>query len=311
MMVNLPPDDGWQLEAVDEMPLAVPDTTERIRRWSFVGISCFMLLLSAALLLRHAETIRDARDETLPTAAQLPPLERRLAVLKQEVEMAELSAGLRSGSQEERLRVYVLPKEPDTVRILALLDVLREAMQKKRMLRSLESIDVGEMVPETIKETSLVSRTISFDATVSEEGMMTLLGLMRLTGLLTVADTFPGKQKAELFSLVDERNPAYIVPVEQVLNADLFSYAKDPRPYDDGLTKAISSEEALAILRQALTSPLLDDAKRLLGSDWGTLFARQKLWPLPFAMIQEAETKRMKDDMIDLHVELKIYGRGE
>jgi|GEM_PF-1514782 len=293
----------------DSFRQVIAKLSDTERRWMLVSASCLLLTLSAGMLLHHADAIRDARDEALPLASQLPPLERHLSVLKQEVEMAEITSQLRSGSQVERLHMYVLPREPDTVRFLAFLDVLQDALQKRKMLRSMTPIVMSDAQQTQFAGQELVGRTATFSAIVNQEGMNTLLSLERLTGLLTVADTLSTDQKKQLFDLIDQRNPAYIIPVEQILNADLMTYARDPRSYDDRLTKAVP-EEALSVLQKALSSPLLSEAKHLLGGEMGSLLLAQKLWPLPFSTVDTMEIEPLPEGLMRLELSLWIYGTG-
>ncbi|MBI4129434.1 hypothetical protein HY464_01955, partial [Candidatus Peregrinibacteria bacterium] len=55
---------------------------------------CLLLLFSAFLLVEHVAAVRQFTMLTFPLAAQIPPLERRLRVLEDQVQAAELQAAV-------------------------------------------------------------------------------------------------------------------------------------------------------------------------------------------------------------------------
>ena len=68
----------------------------RNRRTAIMGI--VLLGIAASLLFAHARFIRSMRVSGLPAAVAIPPLEKRLMVLREQMEVSEVQHAL-SGTE--------------------------------------------------------------------------------------------------------------------------------------------------------------------------------------------------------------------
>lgn len=259
--------------------------------WFFCFMTGWLLLgFSGFLLINHAHAIREVTGESAPLAGEIPILERRLQFLQQQLEMAQLHTALRTGSQEERLTVFVLPEESDLDRLLGSFDILREVLGTQGHLSDFAAIDIGEREPTALK--AIQSESVSFSVSVDEEGFRELMTFLRIAGLLTIGDVLGQDDLAKLLHLTEEENPAGLIALEQFLSTDLLQYARDVRSYEDQLLKSFSSPSFTQALHAALQSPPLRNARRLLEGPIGKELQAQKLWPLQMLTLNEARVER-------------------
>ena len=240
------------------------------------GIFC--LCAAVSIGLQHINTIREVKDVSVPLVAQLPHLERRLHVLKEQVELSELQAAVRIGSEHERLQAYVLPKQLQTDRLIALLDVLGIFYTERNQLASLTELSVGEGRSAT---EDIAIQTVRFGAVVHEDALQDILDLVRLSGVLTVSDALGPDNQQLLLTSTEQENPAGVVPLEQFLSTDLLDYARDPRAKERQLTRSFTTTNFEATLESATAVSHLVNARRVLGGHLGTVLKQQQLWPLP------------------------------
>lgn len=257
------------------------------------------MLLSVAALLMHAhfQVLNEVEEYALPLAAEIPPLERRVSLLTQQMELSSLEASLRTGSLEEKLNVYVLPKGEDITRLLAFLESTRTFLENRDLLQSMSAIDVSEPADTDMRGRNggaLQARTIRFSAVLRPDGREQLLSILRLSGMLTVGDVLSPADIQTLFDLTEKQNYAGIVPVEQFLSADLLAYASDPTAPEARLQQAMSSEEFLSAFHSLLAGAKLPEVKQLLTGDLGRALSVQKLWPVQFMTI-EKESIQIED----------------
>ncbi len=265
------------------------------------GGGAALLMVSSTLVTAHLALLTDVREDVLPLAADIPPLERRLAVLTEQLELTALQASLQSGSPEEKLQAYVLPEKQDLRRLLAFFDVTRLLLERGKMLRGMSGIEVGQptvLDPQPSADASrgiVEKRTISFQATLSDAGFERLFSTLELTGLLTVGDALTDAEIDRLFILTEAENYAGIVAVEKFLSTDLASYAREPRPAEDQLLKSFSSERFLQEFRGLLAGTRLASAREILGGDWGEAYAAQKVWPVQFLGVDRVSVELLPD----------------
>jgi hypothetical protein len=196
---------------------------------------------------------------------------------------------LRTGSQEERLTVFVLPEESDLDRLLGSFDIVREVLSKQGHLSDFSAIDIGEREPTALR--AIQSESVTFSVSVDEEGFRNLMTFLRVAGLLTVGDVLGQEDLAQLLYLTEEENPAGLVALEQFLSTDLLQYTREPRSYEDQLLKSFSSPSFTQALHAALQSPPLRDARRLLEGPIGKQLQSQKLWPLQMLTLNEVRVE--------------------
>ncbi len=267
-----------------------------------------ILGLCAFLLLEHAATLRSVREVGVPLMTEVPALERRWNFLQQQVEMAELSAALRGGSQEERVRVFILPDEEKLDRFLTAFDLLRESLQTSQHIGSVSSVEVGD--PVETQFPGVASQAVTFRLAVDEEGLRTLLLFLRLAGALTIGDVLAPEELRELTGLTEVDNPAGLVALEQFLSADLLAYARDAKAYEEQLSRSFSNPVVHEALQNVFHSSLLTDAKRFLQSPLGRALSAQDLWPIQLVTLEELELRRGgAAGWFSASFELSLYSR--
>jgi hypothetical protein len=280
---------------------ALRQTTTRTRLMTGVGL----LGLSALLLASHAGAVRAMRDTGLPAAVELPALEQRMRILKEQNEVAELQAALSTGSAQEMLDVYVLPSGTGAVRALAALDTLFSFLQQNRELLSVSAVTVGDLRQDAEGTTVL---PLTFSAHVTRDGWRKMSMFIAASGLMTVGDTISHDQFAELLSLTEQENPATVAALEQFFSVDLLRYAQDPRAFNEALLKSFSSDIALHTIRTFLDGPHLQSIRDILGPLSPTLRA-SRLWPLQFLQLEQTDQRLLDDGTFEVTVTVGAYGR--
>ncbi len=288
-------------------------------RKSFVLLGGFgggaaLLVVSGFLVSAHLRFLTQVREGTLPLASEVPPLEQRLALLHQQLELTDLQASLQSGSPEEKLHAYVLPEKTDLARLLGFFDVTRALLERGKMARAFSAIEIGDAVPvegsgEADGKATLLRQAVTFHATLSPEGTQRLLDTLALTGLLTVGDTLTQEETDRLFLLTESENYAGIVAVEKFLGTDLASYAREPRPAEDQLLKAFSSERFLQEFRSLLSQTRLKSAREILGGDSGAAYDKAKVWPVQLLTQDRVSVETLPDGWNTVSVTLGALSR--
>ncbi len=281
-----------------------------------LGGATLLMSLSTVLLSAHFQALKDVREFTLPLAAEIPPLERRAALLNQQGELSTLEASLRTGSAEEKLHVYVLPQGEDLERLLAFFESARTFLERRKLLQTMSAIDVGEPQPVTLAVASpgsapLQARTLRFSAVLRPEGRTRLFSILDLSGMLTVGDVLSPENINTLFRLTEAGNYAGIVPVERFLSADLLRYVQDPKIVDERLAQALASEEFLTSFRGLLQSSGLPQVREFLTGDLGRTLVAQKLWPVQFMTVERESLTELPDGWVKVELTAKAYSRKE
>lgn len=281
-----------------------------LRRPAVLWAASLALLALSGLQLRdQAAAVRAAKTHFLPIAAEIPALERRLRVLRQETEVGQLQAQLRTGSSEEKMRLYALPEGTGAPRALQLLDLLRDTLTTRSTLRTLSQVQVTDAAPPQ-ELPDVAVRRLAFTATLNEEGLQSVLKTLSITGLVTVADALTSEQRRELTLAAERQNPASISSLGQFFATDLFTYARDPRAPEQRLLAAIPAEEFAAILRRAVASSQLKDAQQVLQGFVGDALFKEKLWPLPLLTLASLTVERGEEaGWVRASFVLQSYGR--
>ena len=271
------------------------------------GVSAGCLGIVVLFLALHARAIRDVRDISVPLVAELPSLERQLSVLKDQIELSELHAADRTGSEEERIAVYVLPASTDLDRTLAAFEALREYLSRAGMLAAMSPVDFGSA---GVVRDGLAAAAVRFDASLTEEGMTALLRFVRLAGLLTVGDAFSEGERERLLHRTEEDNPAGIVALEQFFAADVLDYAENPRLYDTQLLRSYSGDAFRDTFSDVVDSSLLRGARELLGGSLGRVLRQNDLWPTEMMMLDGIDAERGgAEGWVRAKVRLSVYSR--
>ena len=248
--------------------------TSTVLRWT---ASAALLLLGGKFLAVHITTVRDVRASSLPLAQEIPALERRVSILKEQQELTELSHALRVGSPEEKVHVYALPNKTDIDKVITAFDVFAEELRHQKTLMKISPMVFGEAA---LAENGIRTQSLTFEATLHRDGIAALQTFVRLGGLLSVADALRSDERSRLLLQTELENPAAIVALEQFLNTDLLSYLREPRPAEEQLLKSFSNQSFERAFRDIVRNSLLADAGRLLTPEFMQTLHDAKLWPM-------------------------------
>lgn len=240
--------------------------------------------ISGVLIARHTETILEVQRVSVPLVADLPRLERTVKVLQQQMEITELHAATRVGSQEEKVHVFSLPEETDMDRLVAVFEVVRETLKRQNMLSHMSDLKFGETVRT---DNDLSTTPLEVEFVVHDEGLETVLLLVRLAGLLTVGDTLTQMELDLLLNRIEHESPTGLVALEKFLSTDLLEYTENPRLHEEQLRKAFGTTMFRNAFENVLRTSLLADAKEFLNADLGNVLQTYKLWPLQMMLLRE------------------------
>ena len=275
----------------------------------FVTGGSVFLATAMFFLTLHAQAFR-GMQEALPAAARIPALQARLSILGEQLEVAKVHAQLRSGSADEKIQHFVLPRELDIDRVMATVELIGTTTQKQKTLMHLSPVDIEE--PEAFpmgEGKTLIIHPLRFSAKVREEGLKEVLSAFDLAGALTIGDLLTSEYREALFQRTEEENPSAILSLEQFLSTELLSYARDPRPYEERLKKSYSSEAFLSTFQNIMRAPLISGAVRLLQSDFGAALERDHLWPLPFMTVNSVDVQEEPDGWYRAEFQILAYSR--
>lgn len=268
-------------------------------------IAGVLIVGSGLLLWGHAGAVRDMREIGLPAAVALPHMEKRIALLQEQNEIAEVQAEVRGGSQEDLLHLYVIPEEDDIDRLLATFDVVFSYMEQKRLLKSFSDITVGER--EDVSE-NLAALPITFEADLTDDGLKQLLTIIDFSGLLTVSDLLSQDDIDMALALTERENPAAIAALEQFLGTDLLRYAEEPKSYEEQLKKSFVSPASETALMNFFQSDHLRAAKDRMN-ELGPILRSQKMWPSRLLTVDAAAYRDVGNGIVHASVKLKAYVR--
>ena len=267
---------------------------------------CLLLAVSAYLVLLHARAIRAVTEVGIPTAQRLAPLENRLAVLREQVEAAEIQSALRTGAEEEAVRTSVLPARPDLDRIIGIFEVLRDALSDEGMVASMSTVDVGGSV--AVDEAGLSAYPVRVSFQTTDQGERILLKFFEIAGYLTVGDALTPREVDNITRMTETENPAAIPALEQFLSVPLLSYAREPKRYYEQLQRAFSSESFVREMDVLVDGSALPAVRHLLGGTLGLTLEERGLWPLRFLTLERVDVAR-EGAGLRLSLELFAYGR--
>jgi len=267
-----------------------------------------MLGFSGSLLTQHAVSVLEVREISAPLVADIPQFERRLALLTDQIELAELHEATRTGSQKEHINVFVLPEEIDFDRLLSVFNVVESELKSQGLLAEISEISLSDPLPS--EEESLEERTLSIHFAAHEDGVHAFLSLVKFAGLITVGDLLSVDEQRLLLQKTEEENPAGVIAMEQFLSANLLSYARDPKTYEAQLLRSFSSPSFVKTLQDTLQSSSMRDARRVLGGGIGKRLRQNNLWPLPLMTLDEVSIRAGGAPRWSvLSVKVKVYSR--
>jgi hypothetical protein len=256
----------------------------RLHPLALLPVSAMLIAVSVQLLSAHAEAVSAMRRTGLPAAVGLRQIETRAAIVREQNEVAGLQASLRSGTEQEILRISVLPDAPAPDRLLATFDVVFSQMHSAALLPEFPVITVGEPVEHSGEAGKWVVHPLSFSLTATEEGMQDLFTFLQMAGMLTISDLLSPAEIHRLLTLTEQHNPAAITALEQFLSVDVLRFAETPRPYQDQLFGSLSSPLFAEELTAMLDVPARRNGLAQLRKLAPVLRARN-LWPVRFLSI--------------------------
>lgn len=277
-----------------------------------LAVGCTFAGASAAR--RHMTTLAHFQGTVLPVALQLPEAERRIAVLQEQVEAADLQRALTGGAVEERLRAFVLPAELSHERIVTFLTAVGDTLERQGLLRERSPVTIAAAgdpaaVPGSTTQTVRLAE-VSVRFRLPIDGVAEALQLVSVAGPLTVGDVLAERDRALLLALSEQENPAAITGLEQFFDADLLSYALEPRATADQLLKSFTSEAFAAALETALQGERVRAARAALSGPLGGLLQEGKAWPAPALFLRSLERVRMPDGTVDLTLTFAAPAQG-
>ena len=278
-------------------------------------LAVMFLGLSVQLLALYVDDVRAMRDVGLPAALSLPDIQRRMGILKEQSDVAQLQASVVGGSSEEMLDMYVLPDESELDRLLATVDLLTTELQKQGQLSGLTPVNIGESADVSVNSAHNSSAhftkiPVNFEADVNEEGLKTLLLFQDLAGLLTISDALTKEEQSTLLNLTEQENPAAVTALETFLSTDLLSYVNNPKLAEEQLLKSFNSDTFEQSLHAIMKESPLHDVQALLLSSFGKALQTQKLWPLRFIIPTKTSLADKGDGLFHVAFMWEAYHRA-
>jgi hypothetical protein len=271
------------------------------------------LMFSGLLMYSFTLQIREVKDIALPAALALPSLEKRLFVLQEQTELGELQEAIGNGSQDEKVRMYILPPKDEIDRLIQTFDLFLARWQQKRIVTHVTPLSVGTASGITLDgaDESLFATGISFEADVTPEGLDQLLLFIDLAGNLTVNDAFDATARTELLRLTEEENPAAVTALEQFLSSDLLAYVKDPGATERQLLRAFTSNTFADAFRQIIAGSQLPKAEALFSKDILSQMEDGRLWPVRMLRIKGLSITPVTDQLSHVALTLEAMSRGK
>lgn len=269
---------------------------------------CALLLFSAFLLAEHAVAVRQFTTLTFPLAAEIPSMERRLRVLEDQVQAAELQAMLSEAAEEEAVRVFVFPPGLDVPRLVAFFDFLRDDLLSQKLLLDMSELTVGEA--ESVADMPDLRRVpLSLTMRLRPDGLWRVLWFLDHAGAVTVADVLSPEEIDLLLLRAEEENPSSIIALEQFLSTDVLRYSREPKPFEEQVQRSFVGDgfrSAFAGVREGS----LATARSFLGGQFGAVLEKERLWPLMAMRILRSDA-RMEEEAYRLSLDLEAYSRAE
>lgn len=252
-------------------------------------LGALLLAISGSLMIEHVKVLQDVKNVSVPLVGRLTELERRESALQEQVELSQIHSAVQVGSIGEKLDMYVLPKDTDLDRLVAVFDLLFDILSRYNLASGMSDIDIGDSIE--LNEGDVRARPLTVRFAAHEEGMNKILRLIEFAGLLTVGDALSDDEVELLFRSTEDENPAGIVALEQFLSLDLLRYAIDVRAHEDQLKRSFTSDDFAETLKSVTQGSKLRDARRLFEGEFGNKLNETDLWPLQFLTIRGSEIK--------------------
>jgi len=256
------------------------------RRFPQVSAICagaVLFSISLVLVYLHIVVLMEVQTASVPLVAELADLEERETALTEQVELSQIHAQSQAGSLGEKLDAYVLPKETDFDRLVAVFDIFTRSLEKQGMASDVTGMSFGD--PVGVIGGQAQARPLRFSLSANEEGMERLFKFVQMSGLMTVGDALDEDEIKSLFLASEKENPASIVSLEQFLSSDLLRFARDPKAYEDQIKRSFSGRSFLDAFEKISDESLLSSARNVLGGGFGASLLDAKLWPVQFVTL--------------------------
>lgn len=290
-----------------------------VLRWlSTLGLYAFAVactVLASSVAKRHVATLQHFQGTVLPAALALPDIERRIGVLKQQVEAADLQRALAGGALEERLRAFTVPGELSHERIVGVVDAASAVLEEAGVLQERSAVAIGaprDAVPvqegaaQTVR---LVPVTVRYRMAI--DGVPQALLLFDAVGAPTVGDILDVRDALLLLTLSEKENPAAVTGLEQFFDTDLLAYALEPRATVDNLLKSFTSEAFTSALEAALQQERMRQVRGVLSGPFGAKLQEGGLWPPPALFFEKLRRVREQDGSVSAEFTFLTPVRGE
>lgn len=271
-------------------------------------LGCLLLIFSAFLLVEHAATVRQFTTLTFPLAADIPPLERRLRVLEDQVQAAELQAAVLGEADEEIVRVFVFPSDPDIPHLVTFFDLLREDLLSQKLLLDMSEMTIGEAssVPNM---PNLRRVPLSLILRLRPEGLERILWFLDHAGAVTIADVLSKEDIDLLLARLEEENPSSIVALEHFLSMEILHYVREPKPLEEQIRRSFVSEGFHSAF-DSVRDGSLATVRSFLGGRFGTILEKERLWPLRAMRILRSDVQ-IEEEVRRLSLDIEAYSRAE
>lgn len=286
---------------------------QRHRTNLLLGAGLASMALSVLMMYALTLQIRDVKDVALPAAVALTPLEKRLAVLKEQTQLTELQAELGNSAQDEKVRMYVFPPHDEIDRLLQTFDLFLNRWQTQKSVTHVTPLAVGTATGITLEGSAepLVATTVSFEADVTAQGLADLLLFVDIAGHLTVNDAFSEDARHALLIMTEEENPAAVTALEQFLSTDLLGYVRDPGATENRLLKAFSSSDFADEFRRLIETSKLPQIERLFTKEMLVSMDEAKLWPVRMLRIKNIAIAPVTETQSHVSIMLEAIARAK
>lgn len=277
-------------------------------RWlSTVGLYALAIActcMASAVARRHVATLQYFQGTVMPAALELPDIERRIAILKQQVEAADLQRALAGGATEERLRAFTVPGDVPHERIVGIVDAVTAVLDEQHMLKERSAVEIGApantlpVQEGSSQKVDLVPVTVRYRLTI--DGVPQAITLFDAFGAPTVGDLLDMRDVLLLLALSEQENPAAVTNLEQFLDTDVLAYALEPRATTDHLLKSFTSEAFASALDSALQSQRIRQTRGVLSGSLGKRLQEGGLWPAPALFFEKLRRVREDDGTVSV-----------
>lgn len=242
------------------------------------GICVMLCLVAAMLVYNHVHIIIAARGTTVPNLAAVLELEQTREALHSQKQLEELQHALETDVLEQQVEAFVLPKEIDIDRTVALFD----ALQQYFTLHGLANGDAGSIVLHT----DVAPPVITIDVPMHNRAIHLLLNIIESAGIMTVYDALPITQREALLHYTEVHNPNALPDLEQFFGLSLLEYGADADMYIRRLERSYADPAFANLITIALQSPYMQTAATIFSGSLGELISQNNLWPLPFMQLE-------------------------